>query len=75
MNHYKNLPACAVIIRQQNLISRHPRLSGIGRLNTPKTKKDSGQAGMTIFEYLITCLVIIASDAYDVQNAEGVNDE
>jgi hypothetical protein len=32
-------------------------LSGIERRNTSKAKKDSGQAGMTKFQYLIAGLI------------------
>jgi len=46
-----------LLTRQQNIASRHPRLSGIGQRNTPKAKKDSGQAGMTKFKYLIVGLI------------------
>jgi hypothetical protein len=56
-----------LLTRQSNIASRHPRLlvpdvwvSGIGRRNTSKTKKDSGraclsgrQAGMTELRHLI----------------------
>jgi len=37
-----------LLTRQQNIASRHPRLSGIGRRNKLNSKKDSGQARMTI---------------------------
>src|SRR4030042_2176873 len=47
-----------LLTRQQNIASRHPRLSGIGQRNTPKAKKDSGQAGMTKFKYLIAGLIV-----------------
>ncbi len=47
-----------IIHRQTNIISRHPRLSGIGRQNRRKTKKDSGQAGMTKLQYSIAELII-----------------
>jgi hypothetical protein len=46
-----------LLTRQQNIASRHPRLSGIGRRNKLNSKKDSGQAGMTELGYLIAGLI------------------
>jgi len=47
-----------LLTRQQNIASRHPRLSGIGRCNKLNSKKDSGQAGMTELGYLIAGLIV-----------------
>ena len=46
-----------LLTQQQNIASRHPRLSGIGRRNKLNSKKDSGQAGMTELGYLIAGLI------------------
>jgi hypothetical protein len=46
-----------LLTQQQNIASRHPRLSGIGRRNKLNLKKDSGQAGMTELGYLIAGLI------------------
>jgi hypothetical protein len=46
-----------LLIRQLNITSCHPRLSGIRQRNKLNSKKDSGQAGMTEFEYLLTGLI------------------
>jgi len=37
----------ALVTRQQNIASRHPRLSGIGQRNKLNSKKDSGQVRRT----------------------------
>jgi predicted NUDIX family NTP pyrophosphohydrolase len=47
-----------LLTRQQNIASRHPRLSGIGRRNKLKLKKDSGQAGMTELGYLLAGVIV-----------------
>jgi hypothetical protein len=47
-----------ILTRQQNIASRHPRLSGIGRHNKLNSKKDSGQAGMTELGYLLAGLIV-----------------
>ena len=55
-----------LLTRQYNIASRHPRLSGIGRLNTSKTRKDSGRAGMTKLNYLIAGLILAKDFIGDV---------
>ncbi|MBI5846547.1 MAG: hypothetical protein HZB31_01085 [Nitrospirae bacterium] len=52
-----------LLTRQYIIASRHPRLSGIGRRNTAKTKKDSGRAGMTRLNYLIAGLIADSRNA------------
>jgi hypothetical protein len=51
-----------LLTRQQNIASRHPRLSGIGRRNKLNSKKDSGQAGMTKLGYLLAEVIISFSN-------------
>ena len=53
-------PSCPrfLLTRQQNIASRHPRLSGIGRRNKLNLKKDSGQAGMTELGYLLAGVIV-----------------
>jgi hypothetical protein len=46
-----------LLTRQLNITSCHPRLSGIRQRNKLNSKKDSGQAGMTEFEYLLAGLI------------------
>jgi hypothetical protein len=46
-----------LLTRQQNISNRHPRLSGIGRRNKLNSKKDTGQAGMTVLLYIIARLL------------------
>jgi hypothetical protein len=51
----KLLPLCWIRL---NITNCHPRLSGIRQRNRFNSKKDSGQAGMTEFEYLLAGLII-----------------
>ena len=46
-----------LLTRRVYIANRHPRLSEIGRRNTPKTEKDSGQDGMTKLRHSIAGIV------------------